>query len=150
MKNRRDKLDALFSKLIRERDDYTCRERGIVCRNSDILLDCAHIFSRRHVATRWHPQNAVSLTRGAHMRFTAEPFLWVAWCKQEFGEDLINELQQVAHKPVKWPKSLREDIYQHYKGELSRLQDLRAQGAVGRLEIEPHECMYQFTDGDKR
>ena len=144
MRTRRNKLDALFSKLIRERDDYTCQERGINGRDHTVLMDCAHIFSRRHVATRWHPQNAVTLTRGSHMRFTAEPFEWSDWCISQWGQEFIDELRRVANKPVKWPKKLREEIYQHYKGELKRIEGLRAEGVTGRIEIEPAKCMHRF------
>ena len=149
VKTRRNKLDVLFSKLIRERDDWTCQDRGIVCRDHSVLMDCAHIFSRRHVATRWHPQNAVTLTRGSHMRFTSDPFLWVDWCNKRFGEELIDELRVAAYQSVRWTKPLREEIYQHYKGELKRIEGLRAEGVTGRIEIEPHECMHVFGDSNE-
>lgn len=149
-KRRRNKLDILFSKLVRERDDYTCQHTGINRRAEPGRLDCAHIFSCRHVATRWHPQNAVALTKASHMHFTGEPFEWADWCVEQWGESFIDELRFVAHKPVKWPKKLREEIYQHYKGELKRIEGLRAEGVTGRIEIEPAECMHVFGGLDDR
>ena len=102
-------------------------------------------MSRRHVALRWHPQNAVSLVPERHMYYDQNPFKWVAWCKERFGDDLIDELQMVANQSVKWSKPLREDIYQHYRKELSRIEKLRAQGVSGRIEVEPHEIMHRFA-----
>ena len=144
MRTRRNKLDALFSKLIRERDDWTCRISGVSIRHSPVSLHCAHIMGRRHVGLRWHPANAVSLTAGEHLFYTEHPFEWTDWCVNEFGEDRVTELRRVANQPVKRPKTIREEIYQHYKGELKRIEGLRAEGVIGRIEIEPHEAMHVF------
>ena len=147
VKTRHNKLDKLFSKLIRERDDWTCRASGENKRHEPASLHCAHIMGRRHVGLRWHPMNAVSLTPAKHFYFTERPFEWTYWCEEEFGKDRVTELRRVANVTVKWPKSLREDIYQHYKGELERLQKMRLEGVTGRLEVELHPEMWRFVDG---
>ena len=144
MRTRRNKLDALFSRLIRERDDWTCRASGENKRHEPASLHCAHVMGRRHVGLRWHPANAVSLTPREHFYYTEHPFDWHDWCVNEFGMDRLGELRFIANKPVKWPKKLREEIYQHYKGELKRIEDLRAEGVTGRIEIVPHEVMHVF------
>src|SRR5574340_441226 len=57
------KLDVEFSKFIRERD-----KKCIVCGQEHIY--CHHIFSRRNLSVRWHPDNAASLCV-YHHRFLA-------------------------------------------------------------------------------
>jgi hypothetical protein len=42
-------------------------------------LQCAHIISRRYLATRWDPQNAVALCSSHHVFYTHRPLEWVDW-----------------------------------------------------------------------
>ena len=102
---RRDKYDAAFSLLIRERDGYTCQ----ACEKYGGLIDCAHIFGRRHASTRYHPDNAVALCRGCHMRFTEEPHDWADWCRVRLGHDRYDALRAVSRSTKRWrPKDKAE------------------------------------------
>ena len=143
---RRDKLDIVFSNLIRERANWYCEKCCSNFRHGGGMLDCAHIMSRRHVILRWHPANALSLCRRDHMYFTEHPFEFVEWATEHVGAERIAELQRVANMTAKWPKHLREDIYRHYKRELRRLESLRAEGEMKIIDIEPHEVMYEFSE----
>jgi 5-methylcytosine-specific restriction endonuclease McrA len=71
--------DALFSTLIRQRDGWACRACG-----SPVLPQCAHIVSRRYRATRWSAENAVTLCKKDHMRWTHDPLGWEAWVEERF------------------------------------------------------------------
>ena len=66
----RAECDTLFSKLIRERDGHCLK-----CRGSD-SLQCAHVISRRYLATRCDRLNAITLCRGCHVYFTHRPLEW--------------------------------------------------------------------------
>jgi 5-methylcytosine-specific restriction endonuclease McrA len=71
--------DKLFSELIRRRDGWACRNCG-----SPIAPQCAHIVSRRYRATRWSAENAVTLCKADHMRWTHDPLGWEAWVEERF------------------------------------------------------------------
>ena len=139
-KIRNKKLDTVFSLLVRGRVNYCCE----FCNTATGLQDCAHIVSRRHVAMRWHPANAVDLCRRHHMYFTWSPFEWVEWCNEKFGEKLIDELRLVANHPVKWTAAVRIDIFKHYQNELKQMQAARDSGIIARLDFVQHEIMHDF------
>lgn len=91
MRIRRTKADALFSQFIRNRDK--CCQR---CMKTD-GLQCAHIFSRRHWATRHDPANAIALCFTCHEYFTGNPLEFARWCDQEFGREAMDKLFLRAH-----------------------------------------------------
>ena len=141
MKVRRNKLDILFSKMIRERDNWTCQHTG---KKAD-LVDCAHIVSRRHVSTRWHPYNAITLCRASHMFFTDHPFDWADWCQERFGGDFIGELRAVSNQSVNWSKAVREGIYKDYQKVYRGMVEARRQ-TEQRIDFGPHELMHMFKN----
>ena len=143
MNIKRKKLDIVFSNLVRERANYTCQNCCVNKRHEPATLDCAHIMPRRSVGLRWHPKNAVALCRSCHMFFTEHPFDWRDWCIDQFGDDFVAELRFVSNQTVKWSKKLREDIYQHYKNELSLMEGGR--DFIGIIiEFNQHELMHVF------
>ena len=143
MKLRLKKLDIVFSKLIRERNNYICQACCVNQRED--LLDCAHILGRRVVALRWHPKNATALCRSCHMFYTEHPFDWRDWCVDQLGEGLVAELRRISNTTVKWSKSLREEIYQHYKSEL-KIMELKRLDTQLVIEFEQHSCMHEFGE----
>ena len=106
MKIKTSALDRLFSQYIRTRDGFACRYSG----RTDGIMDCAHILSRRHVWTRWDPDNAVCLSRRWHMHFTVEPFAWVDWVRSELGPDHVEMLQIRAASREKLTDAARAEI----------------------------------------
>jgi len=147
MKVRRKKIDVIFSNLVRERANYFCEACCENKRNSPQTLDCAHIFSRRNVSLRWHPQGAVALCRSCHIFYTEHCFDWRDWCIEHFGQDLVAELRLVSNQPVKWTKAVREDIYQHYKLEFAKMNEKRLETELV-IDFKPHEVMHKFSVGD--
>ncbi len=145
MKIRQKKLDIVFSNLVRERNNYICQACCTNKRHEPGTLDCAHIMGRRGVALRWHPKNATALCRSCHLFYTEHPFDWRDWCVDQFGEDLVSELRLVSSKPVKWSKSLREEIYQFYRKELLAMQLKRLDSQMV-IDFKQHECMHEFGE----
>jgi 5-methylcytosine-specific restriction endonuclease McrA len=64
--------DAAFSARVRAVG--RCQHCG-----SSGALQCAHIVSRRYLATRWDPQNAVALCPRCHVYYTHRPVEWEVW-----------------------------------------------------------------------
>ena len=79
-RNYMHKADALFSKIVRERDDY-CQAAGTDGRDCNGVLQCAHIHSRSYKAIRCNFDNAVALCQGHHMFYTYHRIEWEEWVK---------------------------------------------------------------------
>ena len=141
----RDLTDDVFSDLVRERVNYFCE----CCHKNfrDGGLDCSHNVPRRHVATKWHPLCSVAHCRSCHRVFTDNPLQHTRWLDDYFGADLVNEMNLIAHTPVKWPKWQRLEIRTFYRGELKRLEALRAKGVTKEIPFEQHEIMHVFSGG---
>lgn len=70
----KQRADRAFSLFIRNRDG-DCMAGG----EHGGSLQCAHIVSRRYLATRWDPANAVALCSRHHTYFTHRPLEWLDW-----------------------------------------------------------------------
>lgn len=140
MKVRRKKLDNIFSLLVRERANWYCQACSTNKKMEPGTLDCAHIFSRRNLATRYHPQNAVALCRSCHMFYTEHWYDWREWCVEQFGEEFVAKLRLLSNSTVKWTTKQREEIYQFYKDQY-RIQLLKRLDTELMIDFEPHELM---------
>jgi 5-methylcytosine-specific restriction endonuclease McrA len=120
VKQRRDKVDDVFSKVIRQRDGYTCRACGKS--RAETVIQCSHIYSRRHKATRWDLDNAVALCFKCHMDWHSNPTearkLALTWMS---GKQLA-ALRRKAMTPTKVRKDEKEKIYRKLKDLLAELE----------------------------
>ena len=122
MKIRIDKIDVVFSKLIRLRARFNCDR----CRRYFPLghgLQCAHVFGRRHQSTRFDPDNAIALCYSDHQYFGENPTIFTAWVKKHLGDVRYEALQLRHSQIVKRTKAEAEELYQHLKAEFKALQD---------------------------
>lgn len=107
MRITRSKADALFSRYVRLRDNWTCQRCG---KRDEGGQECAHIYSRRHWATRHDPNNAVTLCTACHFYFGGNPLVFAKWCDEKFGEEEMDRLFKRSHsvgKKSKHDESLR-------------------------------------------
>jgi len=134
---KRDKLDAIFSELVRERASWTCERCGKYYPEGNRSgLHCSHIYSRRHAATRTHPLNAVAHCFPCHQFYGSNPVLGGKWAADYLGDGAIKILEELLQRPVKYTKADKEEAYQHYKKEKERIKKLRKAGVIGRIEFE--------------
>jgi HNH endonuclease len=98
MRIKRTRADDLFSRYIRARDGC-CLNCGATGR-----LECAHIFSRRHWATRHDPRNAIALCFACHTYFGGNPLVFAKWCEARFSAESMDELRLRAHQVAKKSK----------------------------------------------
>jgi hypothetical protein len=93
IKTLRKKADALWSRLIRARDG-ACRRCGR--QPDEIILQAAHVISRRYKAIRWDERNGVALCVGCHHFAHMQPVEW-DWAVQELiGVDVYQALRKEA------------------------------------------------------
>lgn len=93
--------DRRFSKLVRERDNYTCRRCGHGHLPNSQGLACAHIFTRGIKRTRHDPENAIALCTSCHFRLDSRPEEKEALARQILGDDRYDALRLRAHTPLK-------------------------------------------------
>lgn len=133
---KRDKYDAVFSDLIRERANYTCEACGThIPEGNRQAAHCAHIAGRKNQATRYDSDNAVCLCAKHHFYYTDHPLEFAEWLKYYLGETRYEIVRDKANRIKKWGKGEKDEMLKHYRAELKRLRKLREQGETGFLEF---------------
>ena len=90
MKIKIDKLDILFSRLIRLRADRHCEYCGKYKGFEN--LQCSHFIGRRKKATRYDPDNACGLCFSCHLHLGENPYEHNEFFKKQLGSDRLNSL----------------------------------------------------------
>ena len=94
MKIKVDRLDNLWSRIIKERDGWRCQRCGGYYPHGGKGIQAAHIVSRRHANTRHELMNGVCLDTGCHLFFHAHPFEFVEFAKKRLGTKKYEELRK--------------------------------------------------------
>jgi hypothetical protein len=132
---RRDKYDALFSDLVRERADWTCERCNREFRHDRGSLHCSHIFGRAKQSIRVHPDNALAHCTSCHRHLEQHPIEFAEHAREILGQQRYDRLRLMAAKPTKITKFDKEVVHQHYLGERARILALRKDGARGHIEF---------------
>lgn len=90
---KRSPEDVRFSKMIRERDRYTCQRCGAVHAPNSQGLHSAHCFGRGKPATRLDPDNACALCYGCHRYLDTHPDLKHEFFRERLGDERYEALQ---------------------------------------------------------
>lgn len=93
VKTLRNKADRLWSLMIRQRDGR--------CRRCDkeppeIVLQAAHVISRRYKAIRWDEQNGLALCVGCHHWGHKQPVEFDWWVQGVIGREVYESLRKRA------------------------------------------------------
>lgn len=126
---KRDKHDDIFSQCVRQAAAWTCQRCGVVdadgqATSRSLRMHCSHIYGRRNLATRWHPDNAICLCAACHKDLGDDPIQHAAFARAYLGDTRYDALVLLANSVWKWRRADKVEMYQHYKGELRRLQQL--------------------------
>ena len=109
------KADRLFSAWIRRRDGAClANERRPDSCESPLFLQCAHIHTRSYSATRYDPDNAITLCRSCHLYFTHRPLEWRAFVDDLKGRDYYDQL---GHRALRGARAL---VGVDYEAEATR------------------------------
>lgn len=115
-----DKCDAVFSKLIRARD-----QRCLYCGKGpdQAQLHCSHVYSRKNLSVRWDEMNAKALCAYHHRRFWHEqPKEALEWLTGLWGEDHMAELKARANSVKIWTADDLRLLLSDLQAKLSTLQ----------------------------
>lgn len=130
---KRDKYDDIFSACIREFANWTCESCGIVDPDGQAYgksrrTHCSHVFGRRNLSTRWHPDNAFCLCAGCHKELGDSPIDHAEFARRNLGEVRYDALRLRANSVMKWTKAMKQEMLLHYRSELKRLKEARSLG----------------------
>lgn len=115
---KREACDKWFSDVVRKKANHVCESCGI----SGVTMDCAHIYGRRAKSVRWSLDNAVSLCRGCHRKFTENPIDFTHWLNEYLGEGHMELLNEKRNHLMKTTKTLRKEIATHYRLEFKKME----------------------------
>ena len=116
MKIRIDKLDVLFSELIRKKAKGKCQKCG-----KDVgfkRLQTSHFWGRARKSTRWDEDNAVALCFTCHIYFTANPYEHVMWYQSDLGMERFVALRD---RMMDMTKVDKEELLEVYKQKIKEL-----------------------------
>ena len=119
------KLDSIFSLYIRTRD---ANKRGICtcCTCNKKLpikqIHCGHFMSRRHLNTRWDPENTAAQCAGCNTFNQGEQFKFSQFINKKYGEGKAAELLRKSRLSVKLSLIDLQEKYDYYKKLLEELQ----------------------------
>jgi len=90
------KLDKKVSEIVRGRG-YCVK-----CHKTQ-YLQCCHIISRSHRATRWLLDNLLCLCPNCHINFAhKQPLLFSEFCKDYLGAERYSQLLMMGSMTKKW------------------------------------------------
>jgi 5-methylcytosine-specific restriction endonuclease McrA len=106
-----DKQDALFSKLIRERDG-----RCVFCDKSDGKLECSHFWGRGNKATRFDPLNCDTLCFTCHNENEGnKQGFYRTWKINQLGQEEYDKLEKRARLTANYRAYEKPVILNHLK-----------------------------------
>lgn len=89
----KDKLDAMFSRQMRDRADNKCE----FCGKSTGQMHCHHgVVHRRYMNTRYEPDNCACVCVGCHTYLADFPKINVEFFKKRIGSDRYEQLENFA------------------------------------------------------
>ena len=118
MKIRLNKVDILFSRLIRLRAKGLCEYCGGWVGYPKLAV--SHYFGRRNGNTRFDEENCQALCFFCHMTLTENPHEYYEWMRKRLGEDAYNMLAvraSIVCKPD------MEAVLLYLKGKLKEVGD---------------------------
>ena len=104
MRIKRDKLDILFSKLVKLRAEGICEYCGRLGNQT------SHFHSRRKRATRWDLDNSIWACFSCHMHLQENPYQHTEFFKKRLGSKRFEELNIRAEILVKIDRDAIEKI----------------------------------------
>lgn len=123
MKIKLDKIDKVFSLLVRTRAGWRCQRcQKFYPEGQRQGLHCSHIFGRAKKSTRWSEKNCVAHCHGCHAYLTANPVEFTEWARAHLGEDAFNKLRVQANQPTRLNERIKADIYDDLKAQLKTIQ----------------------------
>jgi hypothetical protein len=133
---KRTPADDAFSKCTRERANWTCEKcNKYFPEGYRQGLDCSHHYGRRAWAIRLEPMNSEALCYGCHSHYGGtEDRRNEVLSSVEIGI-LVEKREDVSLAKEARKTKGKGAVAMHFREELKRMKELRAQGETGRIEF---------------
>ena len=131
--------DKAFSDCVRERAGWKCERCGSYFEPGRRMgLHCSHFHGRGKWSTRFDGDNCQALCYGCHMQMGSHPDEHRRLMMEKLGPGGYDLLLERSNDTRIGRRVKREEaeIKKHYRAELRRMQALRANGALGRIEFD--------------
>lgn len=158
---KRSPADKWFSFFIRFRDKWTCQICGVAdryrqsttpdgCPPGPSIIECLHLVSRgsEYSASRHDARNGIAGCQDCHERFTFDELAWKDWCREKFGEDLMDDLRRLNRTPNPSAKWGMEELMMNLKEATIRLAV--EQGNLWILRTELTKADKEFAESLKK
>lgn len=107
------KVWIVFSRYIRERDNWTCFTCGKMERGSQ--MHAGHFISRSHASTLFHEMNVHAQCASCNMFRNGQPHLYAEKLIRIHGEEKFMELVALGRKTKKFTATELLELYDKYK-----------------------------------
>lgn len=138
---KRTALDAAFSDLVRERNDWTCERCGLVdndgrASGKSRRVENSHFYSRRHQSTRFHGDNCDCLCKGCHKYFTEDNTgQYAVWKRRNLGDTRYELLQDRHNWIAKRSKQEKKEMTEHFRAQYKHIRRRRRIGEQGYIDF---------------
>lgn len=103
------KLDAVFSRYIRYRDEgqcYTCPKK-----DDPKYMQNDHFVPRQYLSVRYDEINCHCQCYACNMLYNGQPSRYAQRLRQDYGDEIIDSLERKRHETTKWyPGDYEEKI----------------------------------------
>ncbi len=107
-------LDRLFGKIVRRSGQCAACGKS----RPNVVIQCAHGFSRTYRGTRWDESNAWPLCVSCHKFYTHRPIEWENWMRNKLGDEAYQALRMKAMVVTKVD---RIEMYQSLQTRLAEI-----------------------------
>ena len=108
---------VLFSKWIRERDNYTCITCGKKGKGS--FIHAGHYISRKHCATMFDEKNANAQCMNCNIWGYGNMGVYTLKLQEKYGEGIIRELTEKSRQVKQFSVEELKDIITIYTARLT-------------------------------
>lgn len=112
------KLDAVFSRFIRARDDgqcYTCNKKDEWKR-----MQNGHFVPRQYLSVRYSEVNCHCQCYACNMLYNGQPSRYAQKLKQQYGDGIIDELERERQKITKLDVSWYLEKIKYYEEQVAK------------------------------
>ena len=118
------KLDAIFSRYIRYRDNGQC----FTCPKKDDpkRMQNGHFVPRQYSSVRYDERNCNCQCYACNMLYGGQPSAYAVRLKNKYGDGIIEELERLRKQVIKRTPSWYEEKIDYYKEEVKQLEKEKA------------------------
>lgn len=117
------KLDAIFSKFIRYRDEgqcYTCTKK-----DEPKYMQNGHFVPRQYLSLRFSEVNCHCQCYACNMLYNGQPSRYAQKLKQQYGDAIIDELERERQKITKLDVSWYLEKIKYYEDIVFQKWDVK-------------------------